>query len=39
MCSDTYWVEGAKMTGIYTLSICGLGAVVLATITCFGDTG
>ena len=39
MCFDTSWVEGAKMMGIYTLSICDLGAVVLAMTTLFEDTG
>ena len=39
MCFDTYWVEGAKMMGIYTLSLCDLGAVVLAMITLFSDAG
>ena len=39
MCFDTYWVEGAKMMGISTLSRCDLGAVVLAMITFFGYAG
>ena len=39
MCFNTYWLEGAKMMGMDTLSICGLATLVLAMITLCGDAG
>ena len=39
MCFDTYWVEGAKMMGIDTLSIRDIQTLVLAMITLRGDAG
>ena len=39
MCFDTYWVEGAKMMGINTLSIRDPGIGVFAMDTLHGDAG